>query len=640
MNRTSTEYYKRLNAGPLTVFFENGGLRYVKLGKLEVLRQVYAAVRDSQWGTAEAEITDLIIEAGKDGFQITFTARHQQPSEPGGINFQWQAKIVGDSSGKIVFSLDGEALSDFLTNRIGFCVLHPITECAGKPCEIEHCNGQIESGRFPSPDDISPHQPFFNIRAITHEVLPGLRATVRMEGEAFEMEDHRNWTDLSFKTYGTPLSLPFPVAVKKGDRFCQSVTLTLSGQMPQSFDQSNEVELSLSDEPARKLPLIGLEMAETSSNLNHRELEWLRALRPAHLRVDLDLARNDFADKLDRASKLAESLNAGLEAALLFSGNASTEAARLESALGLHRPKIATWLILDLNEKVTSEATLNSVIPVLRRYSAETPIGAGTDSWFAELNRNRNSFPGADFVCYPISPQVHAADEKTMMENLEAQATTVIQAQRLFERPVAVSPLTLRPRFGVAVKRTDQSIPINELPDNVDERQPALMTAAWTMGSLKYLAESGASRITFYETSGYRGVMLGESENALPEKFPAAPGTVYPLYHVFADVAEFYGGEIIPTKTSDSFSVIGLMLKSNDNRRLMIANLTHSQQTARVSISVRALVIRRMNQSTQTQAQSEPESFRKSTQSFQPDNSDGFLITLSPHEVATLDFSD
>ena len=60
---------------------------------------------------------------------------------------------------------------------------------------------------------ISPDQPFADMRALTHEVAPGLRATVRMTGETFESEDHRNWSDASFKHYCTPISPAVP-----GDR--------------------------------------------------------------------------------------------------------------------------------------------------------------------------------------------------------------------------------------------------------------------------------------------------------------------------------------------------------------------------------------------------------------------------------------
>ena len=114
--------------------------------------------------------------------------------------------------------MDGVARSTFLRNRIGFCVLHPIHECAGAACRIEHVDGTVETTRFPqyiAPQAlvdgiIHPVYPFADLRAMAHEVQPGVWADLRFEGETFEMEDQRNWTDASYKTYGTPLRLPFP----------------------------------------------------------------------------------------------------------------------------------------------------------------------------------------------------------------------------------------------------------------------------------------------------------------------------------------------------------------------------------------------------------------------------------------------
>ncbi len=39
------------------------------------------------------------------------------------------------------------------------------------------------------------------------------------------MEDQRNWTDASYKTYSTPLALPFPVEIRAGETVEQTVTL-------------------------------------------------------------------------------------------------------------------------------------------------------------------------------------------------------------------------------------------------------------------------------------------------------------------------------------------------------------------------------------------------------------------------------
>ncbi len=88
----------------------------------------------------------------------------------------------------------------------------------------------MSGGRAVFPRLVSPQQPFLGLRTIAHEVAPGVEAEVRMEGETFEMEDQRNWSDDSFKTYGTPLALPLPVEVQEGTRIRQSITLCLFGE--------------------------------------------------------------------------------------------------------------------------------------------------------------------------------------------------------------------------------------------------------------------------------------------------------------------------------------------------------------------------------------------------------------------------
>jgi hypothetical protein len=37
-----------------------------------------------------------------------------------------------------------------------------------------------------------------------------VRVTCRMEGDTYETEDQRNWTDASYKTYVRPLPCPGP----------------------------------------------------------------------------------------------------------------------------------------------------------------------------------------------------------------------------------------------------------------------------------------------------------------------------------------------------------------------------------------------------------------------------------------------
>jgi hypothetical protein len=51
-----------------------------------------------------------------------------------------------------------------------------------------------------------------------------LQMELTFEGDIFETEDQRNWTDSSYKTYSTPLSLPFPVSVTKGEKINQRIS--------------------------------------------------------------------------------------------------------------------------------------------------------------------------------------------------------------------------------------------------------------------------------------------------------------------------------------------------------------------------------------------------------------------------------
>ena len=215
----------RLRAGPLSLTFdpESAFVRDIRLGDREVLRGVYAAARDADWGTVSPSTSDVQLHQEAAAFTLSFHVRAAE----GDIDFAaWQGRLSGTAEGTLRFEIEGEARTPFRSNRIGFCVLHPAV-IAGQPCSVEHTDGTVERGRFPR--WIAPHQPFFDVRAVTYESAPGITATVRCEGDVFEMEDQRNWTDASFKTYCTPLARPFPVDVAAGTRVRQSVELTLSG---------------------------------------------------------------------------------------------------------------------------------------------------------------------------------------------------------------------------------------------------------------------------------------------------------------------------------------------------------------------------------------------------------------------------
>ena len=321
-----------LTAGRVSMLFEpdSAFVRYVRVGEYKVLQGISAPVRDQFWGTVPPAVSNVRVQQAADAFQLAFDVSCRQ----GAIDFAWQGSIAGDAKGNITFKFDGVARSEFLRNRIGYCVLHG-PEAAGRTCVVETVDRQELTGHFP--EFISPHQPFKNIRTISHELAEGVWVRVRMEGDAI---------------------------------------------------------------------------------------------------------------------------------------------------------------------------------------------------------RSAKQFVG--------------------------------------ERPLLVSPITLK-------KQAIDALPsAGELPSNVDPRQMSPFAAAWTLGSIKYLAEAGAASTTYYETVGWLGIMEAETGSPLPNRFPSRPGQLFPIYHVLRELALFAGGRVRTTSSADPMTVIGLAVEKGNQRRLLLANLTPAGQPARV----------------------------------------------------------
>ena len=141
-------------------------------------------------------LSNIREEIKDNSFRVIYDAENKQNE----IDFFWQGTIIGEANGTITFTMKGEARSTFLRNRLGFCILHPIQECTGQECIIENVNGAVIRAIFPR--YISPHPPFTDMRSIAHEVEPGVWAQVRFEGDIFETEDQRNWTEASLSGSG------------------------------------------------------------------------------------------------------------------------------------------------------------------------------------------------------------------------------------------------------------------------------------------------------------------------------------------------------------------------------------------------------------------------------------------------------
>jgi len=371
----------RLQTGAIDAEFEpdTGQLRYVRVSGIEVLRGVYGAVRDGHWGTPQPAFSNLKVDRSSEGFSLSVDAYINTEA----IEFRWQIRVSGRADA-LEYVFDGEVLRDFRTNRTGLCILHP-PSVAGLPCVITHSDGREEAGQFP--DLISPDQPFFDIRAISHSPTPGLTVEVAMVGEIFEMEDQRNWTDASYKTYCRPQALPKPYPLSAGEKVVHKVRVSATSEngrlrpAPESFG----VSLRIAGGDPYPLPSLGTVFGLDRDE--ERDLE-LGELGLGHYYI-------------------------------------------LGEAEDGVRP--VTILYPDFGEGQAFVAPPEA---------AREGVGVASRDNFTELNRTRPGFR-VPALLFAMNPQVHAFDTRTLMETLPIQAECIRTARSFHSGPVHAGPLTL-----------------------------------------------------------------------------------------------------------------------------------------------------------------------------------------------------
>ncbi|MBN1129537.1 MAG: hypothetical protein JXA71_11150 [Chitinispirillaceae bacterium] len=499
---------RELNAGPLSLIVENGWIRCVRLGNVEIIRRIYFAIRDPFWNTIPGSIEEYSLQRNASSFLISFASRHRRAD----IDFLWRAEIIGKASGEIRYAARGIVLSAFRKNRIGFCILHPLSTCKGIPCRIETVDGSIEERPFPL--DIAPHPIFRNIRALSYAVASGLDATVRFEGDTFETEDQRNWTDATYKTYSTPRSLPVPVQLETGTLLYQKVTVNLDKPTAAliHLPLSLQLELSTGDLSGR-LPRIGV-METAGIGSVPAAISRIRALGLSHFRADLFPGRDDLPVRTGNLAALARALDCPIELALHFDKDPGGEAIALADCFRDAALRVTRFLVFRAAEKSVSAETVAAVATTLRAAVPAVTVAGGTDGYFVEINRNRPPVEQLDSIVYAATPQVHTFDKTAIMDNLPGlQETLDASAAFAPKKQIIISPITLRPRENPLVPGKD---------GGHDERQSTLFAASWLAGVLAYCTLGNAAAVTIGEMSGPGGYVSRDGSGLFPLSFPLA----------------------------------------------------------------------------------------------------------------------
>ena len=497
----------KLKAGQIELSYENGFLRQFIVNETEVLRMIYFAVRDANWGNYEPRIFNEKITVQEDYFQINYDVEYFDKSA---MFFQWKVNINGLKTNEITFEIIGDTHQDFSTNRAGFCVLHPIENVAGQSLEIIHSDGEIKPYFFPK--YIAAHQPFVDIMNMKWSVLGG-EFEVNFEGDIFETEDQRNWGDASFKTYCTPLSLPFPRALKMGDKVRQKVSFRMNKIEKNAINKALPFKGKDLGWGAKNKPFqLGICSSKDVENLSDNCIEKLKSLNISHYRIEVYPAEKDWEKPFLNQIEQGEKLDLALEIVIIFGNNFIQEFVNLHTLIKPKLLNIKYLTVLNKDTLITNQEVID-FIPSIKPLLGNIKIGVGTNYNFTEINRERFDAKDADFIALSFDPQEHANDDLTILENAETVKYMVESITEIYQKPVHFSPIILKRRFNPYA--TDKAAVNVSFENQMDSRQKTDFLAKWTALLLENLAKLGAESATLFQTVGELGIM-DETGNEYP----------------------------------------------------------------------------------------------------------------------------
>uniref|UniRef100_UPI000A7965EF hypothetical protein n=1 Tax=Aureimonas frigidaquae TaxID=424757 RepID=UPI000A7965EF len=566
---------RRITAGPLSVELSGGNLGAIRYRGHEILRAIAYIVRDRDWGTYDPALNDLSVEEGADGFTVTYNAGCVAPD---GASLGFAARIEASSDGRLRFIVEATPRGDFETNRTGFCILHPIEGVAGQAVTVTHVDGSTKAARFP--DAIAPWQPFLDIRALTHWPVEGLEATCHMDGDTFEMEDQRAWTDASFKTYVRPLARPWPYRLESGRTQRQCITLTIRETAPVAPRLTpDSIALTLGAADGTRMPAIGLSLApamltvpdwaDRIAEIGPQSLSFLYDPGSGH---DVETLRA-YAQGCAQAPRREHVLEFVVPTALPLDA-VFADAARAVAQSGLAIDAVAVLADVDRQSTPPGSAwpacpPLDSLYAGAQRAFPGCRIGGGMFSYFTELNRKRVPTERLDFVTHATCAIVHAADDRSVMETLEA-IPFITASTRGFcpDTPYRLGPTLIGMRQNPYGSRTMPN------PDGVrvpmaddDPRARGLFGAAWLVGYAARLARTQLQSWIAGEFAGPRGIVLPD-------------GAPTPAHAIVTRLAALAGLPRLSLASDAQGRVDGIAAGQPDGSvTLLLANLTAQDQS-------------------------------------------------------------
>lgn len=581
---------RTLVAGSLSVDLQGGNLRQLCFAGTEAIRGIAFIVRDRHWGTYVPEITALQVMTSDAGFRVTYEGACRDEHQL----LRYRAVIEATADGRLGFDVTMRADEPFLTSRAGFVVLHPLEGVAGEAVTVTHTDGRVEAARFPA--RIAPSQPLMDIRALRHQVAPGLAVTCTMEGDAFEMEDQRNWSDGSFKTYIRPLAEPHPYTLEAGTEYAQRVGLVFEGAAPRAAGSAGQgpLRVDVGTGHTGRMPHLALAVNPGDIQDWDAAAEWARRCGASHLFCTFDPAAGHGAAEMAGFRQLATHSGADLvlEAVLplrdkhgAFTDDVDILASDVDTIRQAAGAGGAGFAAVSASPACYHRGyqvqgpwpeapALEAVYAQVRTAFPGVRLLAGMHSYFTEFNRRPPPIGMADGVTHSTCPIVHAADDRSVMETLESLPWIFHSVRELAgDKPYWIGPTALGMRFNPYADATARN------PDNVrrasarcDPRQTGVFNAAWSLG---YISRAVAGDVDGLCLSAVAGPF------AIGGDLPGA-AVHFPVFHVLSGLSQRRDARVRVPASIDPARLAALVIEADSGPELWLANLTAASRVVTV----------------------------------------------------------
>jgi D-apionolactonase len=552
----------RLRAGDLSARLVGADLFAVTWRGTEVLQRLYYAVRDAPWNTIPGRLTHTAVERSDDHFVIRLQQEHRYQD----IDVDFAAEIEGTADGILVYRVDSMCRGDFMYSKIGLNLHHGMDQYRQRPFAAATQEGRLE-GRFA--EEITPQLirdgsltamfPHFDALEVD---LGEVAVRFDFEGDRFETQDHRNWCDANWKTYGTPLEYGFPMPAKRGATLSQVVRLTCSGGSAHlARGPVGATQVTLGGSGNGRLPAVGVALSDVP---HEHVVSALRSLECSYVQFTLPGGQHPDA-AVATCRRVSEAVGVPLELVVpVVPEHAADGAAELVEAIARGGVPLARLVCLVGGEGFSEfrGATPPEIVaPFAERCAArlpDVPVASGTGQSYNVIARDRPAYPPMVGIAFAATPQIHASDDTSVMQNARAFAEVVADCRRLYPgRSVAVTPVHLAAAAGPYPAGPPESE--DDRPQD-DPRHASVFGAAWAIAALASLARATTDSVTLFDGIGPRGVI-------------STNGSRHPVGSVIAMLGGLHGRPVRSADVSTPDAVGVLDVEGPDGRVIFVANL-------------------------------------------------------------------